>query len=297
MTVAVMLALIIAIVITRIQLIRYELSETAGSSDAASQTAAAEQTVSSSTGNHAVDSNADANPTQSTDTATGTGKKSGQDSDKSADKDDSAVQNADAAKANTSQKENTTSDTGDAAEKNSAQKENATTDTGDSAEEKPAQKENITSDTGEATDDTKAQSVLTGLQVDTSAILFTEDVDLLSVRKVGKSIYEKLKPELKDAGVPKRLIRLLKDNPETVFFVCNYPVSGKKKDPVDISADVSNADGIPHFLQWDERWGYRKYGDKCMAITGCGPTCLSMVRCGLGGDDKWDPYKVAKMAQ
>lgn len=34
-----------------------------------------------------------------------------------------------------------------------------------------------------------------------------------------------------------------------------------------------------------------------MEISGCGPTCLSMVWCGLTGGTKWDPYAVAKMAE
>ena len=137
---------------------------------------------------------------------------------------------------------------------------------------------------------------LQAIDLDPSEILITEKVDLESVQEAGKDIYKKLKPQLEVAGVPKSLIGLLKRNPETILFVKDYPVNGKKKDEVDIAMDVAAADGIPLFLQWDERWGYRKYGDKYMAITGCGPTCLSMIRCGLGHDDTWDPYKVAKMA-
>ena len=45
---------------------------------------------------------------------------------------------------------------------------------------------------------------------------------------------------------------------------------------IDVSADV-NAGEIPLFLQWDERWGYRSYGGDFLAVTGCGPTALSMV--------------------
>lgn len=55
--------------------------------------------------------------------------------------------------------------------------------------------------------------------------------------------------------------------------------------------------GIPFFLQSDERWAEKKYGSSDMEISGCGPTCLSMVWCGLTGGTKWDPYAVAKMAE
>lgn len=54
---------------------------------------------------------------------------------------------------------------------------------------------------------------------------------------------------------------------------------------------------IPLYMQGDERWGKIKYGDDCMNITGCGPTCLSMIRCGLGNDNSWTPDRVAKYAE
>lgn len=62
-----------------------------------------------------------------------------------------------------------------------------------------------------------------------------------------------------------------------------------------ISRDLDGK--IPLFLQSDERWADKKYGSSDMEISGCGPTCLSMVYCGLTGDTKWDPYAVAKMAE
>lgn len=55
--------------------------------------------------------------------------------------------------------------------------------------------------------------------------------------------------------------------------------------------------GIPLFLQSDERWGQLEYGNNVMEINGCGPTCLSMVWCGLTGETRWNPYEVAKMAE
>ena len=53
---------------------------------------------------------------------------------------------------------------------------------------------------------------------------------------------------------------------------------------------------MPLLVQWDERWGYRKYGNDFMALTGCGPTCLAMVA-ESRGETKWNPWRVAKMAQ
>lgn len=55
--------------------------------------------------------------------------------------------------------------------------------------------------------------------------------------------------------------------------------------------------GIPLFLQGDRRWGDQIYGDDRMELTGCGPTCLAMVRCGLGHDTRWTPDQVAEVAE
>ncbi|MDE5894240.1 MAG: C39 family peptidase [Acetatifactor sp.] len=54
---------------------------------------------------------------------------------------------------------------------------------------------------------------------------------------------------------------------------------------------------IPLFLQWDERWGYETYGSDFLAITGCGPTCLSMVWCGLSGGTDLNPLRMAQYAE
>lgn len=94
---------------------------------------------------------------------------------------------------------------------------------------------------------------------------------------------------------PDSLIELAKKNPEARQFVKNYPEKGNDRKKIDVSRDLTG--GIPLFLQWDERWGYRQYGGDFMAVNGCGPTCLSMVWCGLTGKGDWNPYKVAEMAE
>lgn len=95
---------------------------------------------------------------------------------------------------------------------------------------------------------------------------------------------------------PESLLKLLEKNPETKDFVMNYPKNKDKHVDIDVSKEVTQGK-IPLFLQWDERWGYETYGDDFLALTGCGPTCLSMVRCGLSGDSAWNPYKTARMAE
>ncbi len=95
---------------------------------------------------------------------------------------------------------------------------------------------------------------------------------------------------------PKSLIALLEKNPETEQFVLGYFENHDKQQQIDLKDEVEKG-SIPLFLQWDERWGYETYGSDFMAVTGCGPTCLSMVVCGLSGECGWTPLEVADMAE
>ena len=65
---------------------------------------------------------------------------------------------------------------------------------------------------------------------------------------------------------------------------------------IDISSEVEKGK-IPLFFQYDKRWGNKIYGDDTMKINGCGPTCLSMVVCGLSGMSTYDPFTVAELAE
>lgn len=96
--------------------------------------------------------------------------------------------------------------------------------------------------------------------------------------------------------IPESLLGLMERNPEAKDFVLNYPDRETGSEKIDLTKDLEE-EGIPLFLQWDERWGYEKYGDDFLAVTGCGPTCLAMVCCGLSSDTVWNPCEVAKMAE
>lgn len=101
---------------------------------------------------------------------------------------------------------------------------------------------------------------------------------------------------LKEEGVPQSLIDLYERNKEARQFVLDYEKNKDKHEAIDVSKEVKDGE-IPLFLQWDERWGYETYGDDYMAVTGCGPTALSMVYTGLTGDTSLNPYEMAKLAQ
>ena len=95
---------------------------------------------------------------------------------------------------------------------------------------------------------------------------------------------------------PFSLVELYEKNPDARNFVMDYDQYKGKHFEIDITDDV-NEGGIPLFLQWDKRWGYEKYGSDMMAITGCGPTSLSMVYSGLTGATDINPYTLAKKAE
>lgn len=93
---------------------------------------------------------------------------------------------------------------------------------------------------------------------------------------------------------PQELIELLQKNAETEEFVLNYPLKKNKYD-TDFQVDLEG-DAIPLLMQWDSRWGYYKYGDNVMGLTGCGPTCLSMVASYLLQNPKLTPIYMADYA-
>lgn len=105
--------------------------------------------------------------------------------------------------------------------------------------------------------------------------------------------YRKIARELDT--YPRELLELALKNSEAAPFVADWPErSGEVWDAsqIDVSADLAPG-GIPHFLQWDERWGYAPYGSSLVAVSGCGPTCLAMVAAGLTGDGSVNPLAVA----
>ncbi len=54
---------------------------------------------------------------------------------------------------------------------------------------------------------------------------------------------------------------------------------------------------FPLFLQWDKRWGYVSYGGSIIGLSGCGPTCLSMVLVSLTGSSDMTPAEVARFSE
>ena len=113
-----------------------------------------------------------------------------------------------------------------------------------------------------------------------------------------KKMAEQL-PEIKELydnreQYSEHLLSLVCNNPEMADFVRNY------NDAEHIAKGgltrKEKMQKIPLLLQWDKRWGYVNYGDNVLGLSGCAPTCLSMVVIGLTGNDAMTPDKIAEFA-
>ncbi len=96
-------------------------------------------------------------------------------------------------------------------------------------------------------------------------------------------------------SLPEGVRNLYLNNPEARDFVLSYDELKGTRSEVDLSEHL-NADELPLFMQWDKRWGYMEYSGDCVALTGCGPVCLSMVAFYLTGDENMSPDKIVDFA-
>lgn len=114
---------------------------------------------------------------------------------------------------------------------------------------------------------------------------------------------------------PTALLTALANNPEMADFAAGYPAAlgksamGQKDSGAGAAAaeggsggqaafglltETERAQACPLLLQWDPRWGYHAYGSgSCVALSGCGPACLSMVLFSLLRDGSLTPDRIA----
>lgn len=95
--------------------------------------------------------------------------------------------------------------------------------------------------------------------------------------------------------IPPELIALYERNPETKDFVFGYPEYKGYTGEV-YSDEFALRDEVPLLLQWDKRWGYTEYSGEFFALSGCGPTALSMVFMYITEDVKFTPLYIADFA-
>ncbi len=95
---------------------------------------------------------------------------------------------------------------------------------------------------------------------------------------------------------PEKIIEMLINNPETEEFVLNYPLKKDNSEEYSLE-EYKNTGELPYLLQWDMRWGYKEYAGDIMALSGCGPVCLSMVAIYLTGNTELTPGYIAEFAE
>lgn len=98
------------------------------------------------------------------------------------------------------------------------------------------------------------------------------------------------------ADYPEKLLQLLERQPDAEAFVKNYPLEYGKPHAIDISDHVDDP-GVPLFIQWDSRWGYKDYVGSIGGLSGCGPTCLSMVVFHFTRDSAMHPAYMMEFAE
>lgn len=130
-------------------------------------------------------------------------------------------------------------------------------------------------------------------EVETPRLRDAEQIEK-TLKKLARK-YPELEYIYENADVyPENLLAALCNNPEMADYVRGYQYSegkatgGLRRD--ELSGDV------PLLLQWDKRWGYVPYGDNTIALSGCAPTCVSMVAVALTGDASVTPDFVAAYA-
>ena len=95
---------------------------------------------------------------------------------------------------------------------------------------------------------------------------------------------------------PEKLVLMLTRNPETEEYVLNYPLEYGKEHEIDISG-YKDYEGVPLFIQWDKQWGYIDYVGNQAGLSGCGPTCLSMIAYHYTRDPSMTPAYMMEYAE
>lgn len=87
------------------------------------------------------------------------------------------------------------------------------------------------------------------------------------------------------------LIELALNVPEAIDFVASYPDAEKVAQPYDDAVTKGTA---PQLWCWDARWGAVDYAGHPLAVSGSGPTVVSMAYMGLTGKNDLSPADVAQ---
>ena len=160
-----------------------------------------------------------------------------------------------------------------------------------------ASRNDLDTETAAATEKAQKKQKKQSQTTDVSETTPVSADDYLGLLQQQSADLPKLKKILKDPSrYPKSLLKALSKNSEMLDFVLHYPKKHKNAAAKSIGDDFVTGE-IPALIQWDERWGYAPYGSETIiAVSGCGPTALSMVISGLLQDASITPAVVADYA-
>lgn len=160
-----------------------------------------------------------------------------------------------------------------------------------------ASRNDLDTETAAATEKAQKKKKKQSQTTDVSETTPVSADDYLGLLQQQSADLPKLKRILKDPSrYPKSLLKALSKNSEMLDFVLDYPKKHKNAAAKSIGDDFVTGE-IPALIQWDERWGYAPYGSETIiAVSGCGPTALSMVISGLLQDASITPAVVADYA-
>jgi len=94
---------------------------------------------------------------------------------------------------------------------------------------------------------------------------------------------------------PEELLAALCSNSEMLEFTLGY--TNKDSNVTGEFTEEELKEEYPLLIQWDKRWGYESFGDSCIGLAGCAPTCMSMVILALTDNTEATPDIVAIYAQ
>lgn len=101
---------------------------------------------------------------------------------------------------------------------------------------------------------------------------------------------------------PIEITNLLMTNHETLDFVLHYPEYAGTQDEANYPGSIDMTGlfspvRVPEYYQYDMRWGYKTYSGNVMAVSGGGPTALSMVASYLLGNGDMNPAWMAAYSE
>ena len=94
---------------------------------------------------------------------------------------------------------------------------------------------------------------------------------------------------------PDALLQAVCSNPEMLDYALGF-LDAEKAASGGLTKSEKDEE-FPLLLQWDKRWGYAAYGGSYIGLSGCAPTCLSMVVIALTGQNEVTPDIVANYAE